>query len=346
MAAFGRRQGLSGAEPSERNAGSSAWRNEAEREARTVSAPSARSAGALAANAETVLHCLALDGRAADLEKALLRGGDPDGAGQTLYSPPLHLAAARGHADCVRVLLERGANAGAVDHGRRGGRHATHVAIIFGYSNVLALLLDAGASLEAVDAAGATLVGTAAALGSGACVEELLKRGADSRARSGHSGELALHGAARGGHAAVLRTLVEHEVARCSAKELDVVSRRVSAPQVKGSLYSRPAHVARAAGRSDAAAALEAVVRDCTLKIYPPAVAKFDDEGQRMCAPTFCTRCGIVDRDLRGGRANVTHATAQHPAWAAAHQAARRKKRADEKATNVQNAPGELKWRR
>lgn len=84
---------------------------------------------------------------------------DRDHTGRT----PLHLAVMRGHAPLVRLLLQRGALAGAVDH---TGRTPLHEAAWHGHSNVAELLLRRGASAAAAcSQTGLTPLHGAAALG-------------------------------------------------------------------------------------------------------------------------------------------------------------------------------------
>lgn len=68
----------------------------------------------------------------------------------------------RGHAPLVRLLLQRGALAGAVDH---TGRTPLHEAAWHGHSNVAELLLRRGASAAACSQTGLTPLHGAAALG-------------------------------------------------------------------------------------------------------------------------------------------------------------------------------------
>lgn len=75
---------------------------------------------------------------------------------------PLHLAVMRGHAPLVRLLLQRGALAGAADH---TGRTPLHEAAWHGHSNVAELLLRRGASAAACSQTGLTPLHGAAALG-------------------------------------------------------------------------------------------------------------------------------------------------------------------------------------
>ncbi|KAH8078784.1 hypothetical protein JL720_9532 [Aureococcus anophagefferens] len=183
---------------------------------------------------DTIVHYHAAGGDAAALGHALRRnGGDASGGGLAhFYSPPVHLASAYGHLACVALLLERGATVGA-DDARRGGATPLHLAALGGHAAVAEVLLDAGCDLAA------------------------------------HSGELALHAAARGNRPRVVEALVQHESSGAGVKELPGVIERLSEPLARGSLFTRPYQHAYSSGSRACAAPIEAVVRDCKAQIYP-----------------------------------------------------------------------------
>jgi ankyrin repeat protein len=62
-----------------------------------------------------------------------------------LGSSPLILAAAKGHPEVVRLLLDRGAHINATDH---TGWTPLHAAIYGGHAEVVQLLLERGAQLD------------------------------------------------------------------------------------------------------------------------------------------------------------------------------------------------------
>ena len=221
--------------------------------------------------ADTAVHYHAAGGDAKALGHALSRSGaDYDGRGLVhFYSPPVHLASAYGHLECLELLLGRGARADA-DVDQRGGRSPLHLAALMGHAAVVESLLDAGCDVNARDGCGGTPALHAAAFaGHLAVVEALLRRGADARLRAGHSGELALHAAARGNHARVVEALVAHEAEGKGEKELPGVIANLTQPMRKGSLFTRPHQHAYSSGSRACAAPIEAVVRDCQAAIYP-----------------------------------------------------------------------------
>ena len=148
-------------------------------------------------------------GGATDVAQPLLDAGADVNAADTEGGRPLHLAARKGHAAMVQLLLAAGAEVEAVSREgeeRRCGlqRQAGHVEVMRvllaagaavdrasrlgitplmaaaqnGQLSVLHALLDAGASLEAADRHAFTALTCAAGGGHGPCVAALLAAGA------------------------------------------------------------------------------------------------------------------------------------------------------------------------
>ncbi|MGB6132531.1 MAG: ankyrin repeat domain-containing protein [Acidobacteriaceae bacterium] len=93
----------------------------------------------------------------------------------------LHLAAAFGGSEAVRLLLERGASVGAVS-GNPQKNQPLHAALALGQdTETIRLLLEAGADVNARQAGGFTPLHSAAAAGKGEAVALLLERRADPR---------------------------------------------------------------------------------------------------------------------------------------------------------------------
>ena len=86
----------------------------------------------------------------------------------------------RGHGDIARALLRHGARAGAETN---DDRTAAHVAAAQGHDEILRIVLDAGAPIEGRDRNGATPLLFAVMEGRRAATETLLARGADPNAR-------------------------------------------------------------------------------------------------------------------------------------------------------------------
>jgi cytohesin len=118
----------------------------------------------------------------------------------------LHRAAAAGHADLVKALLDGSAQVDARDY---GGGTALHAAALHGHVDAAAVLLDRGADPSAPDEEGLTPLHFAARNGHEPAAALLLARGADPNARGKFTG-MPLHKAAERGH----RGLVELLLAR------------------------------------------------------------------------------------------------------------------------------------
>ena len=117
---------------------------------------------------------------------------------------PLDLAAAEGHLEVVRLLLESGADK---DYTSRGGITALHSAAANGRLEVVRLLLDSGSDKEKL-AYGLTALHSAAMNGHSEVVRLLLESGADKHTIS-HGGTTALHFAVENGHLEVVRLLLD-----------------------------------------------------------------------------------------------------------------------------------------
>ena len=116
-------------------------------------------------------------GRRKALLKELNRGCDvdtPDYGGMT----PLMYAAIGGHVDCVRLLLQRGADVRKSIDGCGG---AAHLAAMWGHPKALTAVLAAGCNVDSTDDGGITPLMYAAIQGRVSCVRLLLRRGADAR---------------------------------------------------------------------------------------------------------------------------------------------------------------------
>jgi uncharacterized protein len=93
----------------------------------------------------------------------------------------LHLAGHFGRADSVAVLLEHGADLGAISHNRNGNT-PLHAALAGRQAEVGKLLIEQGADINAADGSGYTPLHLAAHEGNVALVQLLLDAGADPRA--------------------------------------------------------------------------------------------------------------------------------------------------------------------
>lgn len=118
---------------------------------------------------------------------------------------PLQLAAFFGHPDAVRVLLDRGADPGAVS-ANPSRLQALHSATAGGSHDAVTLLLAAGADPNARQQRGFTPLMAAAARGDDVLVQLLLDAGADPAA-TGDDGKSAADLAAERGHVDLIERL-------------------------------------------------------------------------------------------------------------------------------------------
>jgi ankyrin repeat protein len=191
-------------------------------------------------------------------DRAQLTAADENGG------TPLHLAAAGGHLELVRWLLESGAPPDATDN---GSNTPLQGATLAGHLEAARLLLEKGATLEFEDDYGNTALMYAAFADQPPLVELMLGRGA-SVAHANSMGQAALHFAARGKLPAV-KALVE---AGADVNRKDVYGRR-------------PLYYARNSAASEAVAYLEEKGARDDFKIGKPAIRKLATGFQVVTVP-------------------------------------------------------------
>eukprot|EP00611_Tribonema_gayanum_P010743 TRINITY_DN2082_c0_g1_i2.p1 TRINITY_DN2082_c0_g1~~TRINITY_DN2082_c0_g1_i2.p1 ORF type:complete len:185 (+),score=42.06 TRINITY_DN2082_c0_g1_i2:142-696(+) len=114
----------------------------------------------------------------ADIVTLLLEGANMEGRSSGGYTP-LVFAARLGHAEVVKLLLDRGAY---VDAATDVGDTALLLASKWGHADICSLLLDRGASLTVRNRAGFGPLLAAVSEEHAPVVEVLLKHGADANA--------------------------------------------------------------------------------------------------------------------------------------------------------------------
>ncbi|NXE15366.1 ASB10 protein, partial [Lophotis ruficrista] len=119
---------------------------------------------------------------------------------------PLHITASRGYADCLRLLLLRGA---AVNFAP-GGKTALHEACAAASTHCVRLLLGFGADPEAVSEDGYRPLHLCKSQDSIECVQQLLQHGASVNSRTEEEDDTALHVAARHGLADHVQLLLRY----------------------------------------------------------------------------------------------------------------------------------------
>ena len=128
------------------------------------------------------------------------------------YGLPLCAAAASGHVDICRSLIQHGADIekeGSA-HKHRGTGTALGLAARFGRETTVKMLLENGANVEGNSSFyHGPAICAAAYNGHEHVVRLLLENGANVNGQ-GQDGKTSLHGAARGGHLGVVKVLLEH----------------------------------------------------------------------------------------------------------------------------------------
>eukprot|EP00931_Biecheleriopsis_adriatica_P047466 TRINITY_DN27369_c0_g1_i1.p1 TRINITY_DN27369_c0_g1~~TRINITY_DN27369_c0_g1_i1.p1 ORF type:complete len:326 (-),score=73.82 TRINITY_DN27369_c0_g1_i1:56-1033(-) len=162
--------------------------------------------GSSSAENENALRKIAQKGDCDEIVRLCLLGTSVNTV-NNFGETPLHLAAARGHEQAVRLLVKLGAEVNVVA-AEASGVQAVHVAAAGGHESLLRHLVNCKADAKARDADGLTPVHHAAAGGFDATVRTLVDMfGADAKARD-NDGLAPLHAAAHKGHDSTVRLLV------------------------------------------------------------------------------------------------------------------------------------------
>uniref|UniRef100_A0A671YIK4 Ankyrin repeat domain 52 n=1 Tax=Sparus aurata TaxID=8175 RepID=A0A671YIK4_SPAAU len=131
----------------------------------------------------------------------------------------LHAAAAEGQMDCLLLLVNREQSADIIDSPDTQGQTALMLAALGRHTDCVHILLEKGANADAADKKGFTALHRAAMLGSEDCVSALLEHGASALCRDSQ-GRTPLHLTASLGHTELLRTLL---IAAMKADPLDSI---------------------------------------------------------------------------------------------------------------------------
>ncbi len=153
----------------------------------------------------TALMLGAANGHADIVRILLSKGADASILGYDGFAA-LHLAAQDGHVTVAGVLLEGGADINLRAHNSNGGT-ALLMASQKGHLDVIAMLIDAGADLRETTTKGSSPLHMAAEYGHLDAIAALVKAGGDPRAQTSE-GVTPLHLAAQNGHLEIMVTLV------------------------------------------------------------------------------------------------------------------------------------------
>uniref|UniRef100_A0A671YFD0 Ankyrin repeat domain 52 n=1 Tax=Sparus aurata TaxID=8175 RepID=A0A671YFD0_SPAAU len=131
----------------------------------------------------------------------------------------LHAAGVFGQMDCLLLLVNREQSADIIDSPDTQGQTALMLAALGRHTDCVHILLEKGANADAADKKGFTALHRAAMLGSEDCVSALLEHGASALCRDSQ-GRTPLHLTASLGHTELLRTLL---IAAMKADPLDSI---------------------------------------------------------------------------------------------------------------------------
>ena len=192
-------------------------------------------------------------GDIAAVRSALSEGADPNAAeGDGLTA--LHMAAERGNAEIVRILIDARANVEAKT--RLGEYTPLHLAAEGAHASVVRVLLEAGADVMAITTnTGVTPLHLAAKALSGAgAVQELLRHGVPVNAREASAGQTPLMFAASYGRAATIHELLKGGADHAMSTEVVDVLRRVAIDKAaKEALQDGLVDVRKSAGATNRA---------------------------------------------------------------------------------------------
>lgn len=161
-----------------------------------------------------------------EVVKILLQKNAPINARSKKYGIPLHAAAARGHVEVVQLLLEKHARISVIDH---IGNTALHHAARNGHNKVVMHLLQKGAKVNAQTTDGATAFDIAAWEGHVDIMQLLLEEHRASIANQ--TKKAALYKAVANGRVAAVKFLLENGVSINTRNEYDLTALHCAASE-------------------------------------------------------------------------------------------------------------------
>ena len=154
----------------------------------------------------TIIHAAAWNGHEKCLETLLINAQKATHFESKHGYTPLHITAATGQNDCLRILIQYGAD---IDTKAEKGLSALHLAALNGNSHCIQTLIENGVEIEALSNEGARALHYAADNGKLACLQTLIDHGADIEARL-PNGTRPIHSAAFSGNVKCVQTLLQH----------------------------------------------------------------------------------------------------------------------------------------
>jgi ankyrin repeat protein len=153
------------------------------------------------------LHDAAERGDVAEIRRLVAAGVDVNGVDAANKTTALHFAAADGHVEAVKILLQLSAD---IEAKTAEGMTPLHVAVVCGQAEVLETLVQLSANIEAMAENGSTPLHVAAFSGRAEAVQTLLQLGAQMGARTDR-GETPLDLSVQRGHHQVAQVLRHFE---------------------------------------------------------------------------------------------------------------------------------------
>uniref|UniRef100_A0A8D0A4V3 Ankyrin repeat domain 52a n=1 Tax=Sander lucioperca TaxID=283035 RepID=A0A8D0A4V3_SANLU len=160
----------------------------------------------------SVLYLAAQKGYARCVEVLLAQGASCLLNDNRLMWTPIHVAASNGHSDCLRMMIEYGEEGDLTNVADKFGQTPLMLAVLAGHTDCVHYLLEKGALPDAKDKRSSTALHRGAVLGHDDCVTALLEHKASALCRD-IQGRTPLHYAASRGHTDILASLVQAAVA-------------------------------------------------------------------------------------------------------------------------------------
>uniref|UniRef100_A0A669F4U5 Ankyrin repeat domain 52a n=1 Tax=Oreochromis niloticus TaxID=8128 RepID=A0A669F4U5_ORENI len=160
----------------------------------------------------SVLYLAAQKGYARCVEVLLAQGASCLLNDNRLMWTPIHVSAANGHSDCLRMMIDYGEEGDLTNMADKFGQTPLMLAVLGGHTDCVHFLLEKGALPDAKDKRGSTALHRGAVLGHDECVTALLEHKASALCRD-TQGRTPLHYAASRGHTKILASLVQAAMA-------------------------------------------------------------------------------------------------------------------------------------
>uniref|UniRef100_A0AAX7SKW3 Ankyrin repeat domain 52a n=1 Tax=Astatotilapia calliptera TaxID=8154 RepID=A0AAX7SKW3_ASTCA len=156
----------------------------------------------------SVLYLAAQKGYARCVEVLLAQGASCLLNDNRLMWTPIHVSAVNGHSDCLRMMIDYGEEGDLTNMADKFGQTPLMLAVLGGHTDCVHFLLEKGALPDAKDKRGSTALHRGAVLGHDECVTALLEHKASALCRD-TKGRTPLHYAASRGHTKILASLVQ-----------------------------------------------------------------------------------------------------------------------------------------